>query len=187
MATAEIWGCLMENDNDNTVAAAASASTGGFGSTTTTLSSSTVGESNGGAVSLRRRRMEIRRIKMLSSDVEASSSSFVVQPVSKRLRPVTLREDGMEDEKLSMMNRGADNACSDECLGQGSITTTTTASATKPQNRLLLSSVLSKDDDDDNDVVGEKRAASSSLSSACERVPSGGQSVVLSLFSRYTR
>lgn len=186
MATAEIWGCLMENDNNNTVAAS---STGGFGSTTTTLSSSTVGESNGGAVSLRRRRMEIRRIKMLSSDVEASSSSFVVQPVSKRLRPVTLREDGMEDEKLSMsMNRGADNACSDECLGQGSITSTSTASATKLQNRLLLSSVLSKDDDDDgNDVVGEKRAASSSLSSACERVPSGGQSVVLSLFSRYTR
>ncbi|KAG0584222.1 hypothetical protein KC19_3G194600 [Ceratodon purpureus] len=49
-----------------------------------------------GAVSLRRRRMEIRRIKMMTN--ASSSNVFVEQPVSKRLRPVSgvssMRDEG---------------------------------------------------------------------------------------------
>lgn len=71
MATAEIWSrrsgrcCLMEESSgcENGVGA--------------------------GAVSLRRRRMEIRRIKMMSSSSSSASMVIAEQPVSKRLRPVS--------------------------------------------------------------------------------------------------
>jgi hypothetical protein len=170
MATADIWrsggsGRLMEEAS-------------GCGAAKT--------ERNG-AVSLRRRRMEIRRIKTMAN---ASAANVIVeQPVSKRLRPVSaggggsnvvVREevvvegggDGGEvmDDGLCETGNPEDNAsrvCGERCSvewGQESST----------KNRRSVCEVIREGGE------AEAEAAASSLSQAWER-PFGGQSRFFSL------
>lgn len=118
-------------------------------------------EINGGAVSLRRRRMEIRRIKMLTN-----ANVFVEQPVSKRLRPVSgvsynvQREGEEDDDDVDVVQEGDDVMMNHR------------------DNALLCASTSTCSDSASRlSVVREPGRAASSLSTAWER-PSGGQSVL---------
>lgn len=129
----------------------------------------TTGSEGNGAVLLRRRRMEIRRIKMMTS-----GSACAEQPVSKRLRPVGGMYAPPGDEADEQGGRGV-SAC--ECLNgdRGALCGLGSDRGSErlqqddsncARNRMSVCGVVPDPDG---------QAAQSSLSAAWER-PSGGQS-----------
>ena len=136
-----------------------------------------------GAVSLRRRRMEIRRFKMMTN-----SNVFVEQPVSKRLRPVSgisnnmpprHRGEGGGDDEEVVMEEVMEEVVEKGGSGGG---VDITLCVTNRDNALCGSRCSVEWGQENSalrlsvcDVIPDPGHAASSLSTAWER-PSGGQS-----------